>query len=103
MQSSEINHAWNVVHIGDEWRFIDCTWDAGYIDDTGKFQWLCNDFYFLTNPDFFGVKHFPYMNDDLETSKQWQLVDETMDLETFSRRAIIHEYAMENGIGLVTQ
>ena len=102
LQSSDINHAWNVVHIGDEWRFVDCTWDAGYIDDTGKFQWLCNDFYFLTNPDFFGVKHFPYINEELETSKQWQLVEEPLDLETFSRRAILHEYAMENGIGLVT-
>lgn len=102
LQSSEINHAWSVVHIGEEWRFVDCTWDAGYINDIGKFQWLCNDFYFLTNPDFFGVKHFPYMNDNLETSKQWQLVDEPIDLETFSRRAIVHEYAMENGIGLVT-
>lgn len=41
------------------------------------------------------------MNDDLEISKQWQLVDEIMDLEIFFRRVIIYEYVMENGIGLV--
>lgn len=41
------------------------------------------------------------MNDDLEISKLWQLVDEMMDLEIFFRRVIIYEYVMENGIGLV--
>lgn len=41
------------------------------------------------------------MNDDLEISKLWQLVDEIMDLEMFFRRVIIYEYVMENGIGLV--
>lgn len=41
------------------------------------------------------------MNDDLEISKLWQLVDEMMDLEMFFRRVIIYEYVMENGIGLV--
>lgn len=60
---------WNVVYIGDEWCFVDCMWDVGYIDDIGKFLWLCNDFYFLINLDFFGVKYFFYMNDDLEISK----------------------------------
>lgn len=41
------------------------------------------------------------MNDDLEISKLWQLVDEMMDLEMFFKRVIIYEYVMENGIGLV--
>lgn len=41
------------------------------------------------------------MNDDLEISELWQLVDEMMDLEMFFRRVIIYEYVMENGIGLV--
>lgn len=41
------------------------------------------------------------MNDDLEISKLWQLVDEMIDLEMFFRRVIIYEYVMENGIGLV--
>lgn len=37
LQFLEINYVWNVVYIGDEWCFVDCMWDVGYIDDIGKF------------------------------------------------------------------
>ncbi|KAK3095734.1 hypothetical protein FSP39_018296, partial [Pinctada imbricata] len=100
--SCEPNHMWNVVHVEDEWRFVDCAWDTGYVSEFGKFVWTCNDFYFLTDPGFFAMKHLPVMDDDPELSQKWQLLEDPLDLETFSRNTIVHEFAMENGIGPVT-
>lgn len=53
------NHAWNAVKVYGEWRLVDCTWGAGYIDADKKFVSRFNNFYFLTPPDQFVYDHFP--------------------------------------------
>ena len=54
------NHAWNAVKINGEWKFIDVTWAAGYIDySTNTFYRVFDKTYFLTSPDRYFYNHFP--------------------------------------------
>lgn len=59
---SEATHAWNVVHVQQEWRPVDCTWGAGRLGDNRQFERRFEDFWFLTDPDHFLLRHFPHMN-----------------------------------------
>jgi hypothetical protein len=52
------NHAWNVVTIGDDRYFIDCTWDAGSVEQTGYIPRYSTAFLFL-EPEKMIVSHFP--------------------------------------------
>jgi hypothetical protein len=55
-----VNHAWNSVEINGEWKLLDSTWGAGYVDEeTNKFEPNYNLFYFATPEDLFFSKHFP--------------------------------------------
>ena len=49
--SVEMNHAWNIVKIGDIWTHIDCTWDD---PDYGGFE---NHSYFGLSDDEMGMDH----------------------------------------------
>lgn len=60
-QVSGCNHEWNAVYIENEWRMVESTWGAGYIDTSFHFQF--NPKYFLVNPDEFIYQHMP-MNED---------------------------------------
>ena len=47
---NELNHAWNVVKIGNDWKFIDATLAAGFISlKTNSFKFYFNDSYFFRN------------------------------------------------------
>lgn len=64
MQIGEIpgtpNHAWNVVKIGANWKFIDATIGAGSISGkTNLFKFQFNDAFFFTEPGIFFLNHFP--------------------------------------------
>jgi hypothetical protein len=61
------NHAWNVVRIDGNWRLIDPTWGAGYIDQRMHFVRRFQPYYFLTSPESFVFDHLP-----LEA--RWQLL-----------------------------
>lgn len=65
------DHAWNVVKIDNEWKFVDATWAAGTVTGAKpEFVFKFNDKYFFTNPDTFFLNHFP---DD----KKWLLTPKT--------------------------
>jgi hypothetical protein len=81
----EINHAWNIVKLDGTWQFIETTWGAGYIDENKKFNKKFTNFYFLTAPQSFITNHFPYMNNNIEDSKQWQLLENPLTLEVYSK------------------
>lgn len=69
----DINHAWNAVKIDNEWKLIDATWGAGYLDvTTGKFIKEYTSMYFCADPELFFLKHYP---EDLE----WMLIKKTPD------------------------
>ncbi|KAK3096583.1 hypothetical protein FSP39_001488 [Pinctada imbricata] len=84
--AKETDHAWNAVHVGGDWHFIECTWGAGYKDDKGRFIKKFSEFHFLTPPKHFVVSHFPYFNKDMNESTKWQLLRRPLDLDTFSQR-----------------
>ena len=57
---NEINHAWNVVKIDNNWKFVDATLAAGFVSSkTNLFKFYFNDAYFFTNPERFFLNHYP--------------------------------------------
>ncbi|XP_033760531.1 kyphoscoliosis peptidase-like [Pecten maximus] len=99
--NSDTNHAWNAVFVNNEWRLIDCTWDAGHVSDN-KFERHEGEFYFLTDPDVFINDHFPYIKKDMAMSQQWQLLGQPRDLQTFSKLVKVHKHAVRYGIELTS-
>lgn len=66
------NHAWNAVKIKGEWKLLDSTWGAGYVDGGSKsFKKKFTDFYFLTSPDEFIYDHLP-------DEEEWQLLNNSL-------------------------
>ncbi|XP_061173440.1 kyphoscoliosis peptidase-like [Saccostrea echinata] len=91
------NHAWNAIFLEGEWRLLDCTWDAGYVD--GKsFHWHKRDYYFLMDPEYFVSSHLPLLNKDLATSEPWQLLDKPVDPKTFFKSLKLEDGAVNHGI-----
>ena len=80
----QINHEYNVVKIDKDWKFIDTTLGAGYINKRMKFVKLYNDFYFCTNPSDFIYSHFPI-------EEKWQLLKEPIHLKEFEKGVRIYE------------
>lgn len=55
--SKAVNHVWNAVKVDGEWRVIDATWGAGYVDRNG-FQRDQSDLFFLIPPEQAVLSHF---------------------------------------------
>lgn len=63
-------HAWNAIRINEEWKLVDVTWSAGYVnEETNIFRRSLNDYYYFTNPDKFFLKHYPRKQKWLLTQK----------------------------------
>jgi hypothetical protein len=55
-----IDHAWNAVFINNKWYLSDPTWAAGYVnEDFNQFRKRFNKNYFLADPFFFALDHYP--------------------------------------------
>ncbi len=52
------NHAWNVITIGEGRYFVDCTWDAGLVKQSGYTPRYSSAFLF-PDPDRMSYSHFP--------------------------------------------
>ena len=59
------NHAWNAMKLNGEWRMIDVTWGAGYVQE-GKYKKALSEAFFLAPPEQFVFSHLPQEDD-------WQL------------------------------
>lgn len=62
---TKTDHAWNKVFVDGEWRLIDTTWGAGYVD--GKTKLFYRSFinsWFFTDPRLFVFNHLPVAVDD---------------------------------------
>ncbi|MFV8375479.1 transglutaminase domain-containing protein [Flavobacterium sp. LB1P62] len=67
---NSMNHAWNVVKIDNDWKFIDATLAAGFISlKTNSFKFYFNESYFFTNPERFFLNHYPLDEKWLLTKK----------------------------------
>ncbi len=63
-----INHAWNVIKINGQWKFVDATLGAGFIStNSGLFKFDFNDGYFFTNSELFFLNHYP-------SNEKWLLI-----------------------------
>ncbi|KAL3846458.1 hypothetical protein ACJMK2_017446 [Sinanodonta woodiana] len=91
----ERNHSWNAVYVNDEWRFVDCTWGSGYLDETGKFHQQYDDFWFFTDPEIFIYDHFP-------DHPLWQLLDEPKDINEFNKMPCLTKRSKELGLVLIS-
>jgi hypothetical protein len=78
-----VNHAWNSVKIDGEWRLIDATWGAGYVDiEKEKFYRRFNSLYFDTPPKLFFKEHYP-------ANGKW--FDTEVDKTEFLKAPLINE------------
>jgi hypothetical protein len=89
------DHMWNAVKIGGEWRLVDCTWGAGYVDDGGRFVRRFTDHYFLTPPEEFAYDHLPY-------GPRWQLVASPISNAEYVGRVNVKPPFFERGLRLVS-
>lgn len=72
-----VDHAWNAIKIGGEWKLVDVTW-AGGGDRVANREKKFNDFYFLTPPEHF-------INDHLPSITKWQLLDRPISKAEFHK------------------
>lgn len=75
--SGKVNHAWNVVRLGQKWYVCDATWASGYVNiDARKFFRDFSETYFLTDPSLFIANHYP-------VDASWCLLYEKPSLKEF--------------------
>ncbi|XP_076438507.1 uncharacterized protein LOC143277523 isoform X2 [Babylonia areolata] len=60
--ATKTNHSWNLVLVQGEWRPLECTWGAGFVDNGGHFVRSFQERWFLTDPEEFVLQHFPLVN-----------------------------------------
>ncbi len=88
------NHTWNVVQIDGQWKLLDPTWAAGYMDLVTKtFVHRYMDHYFFTPPSDFVKHHLP-------AKPEWQLLTETIDARKFFEAPIFLPDFFDKGIEL---
>ncbi len=69
----DTNHAWNVVKIDGQWKFLDTTLASGYVySNSNLFKFYYNDAYFFTQPDLFFLNHYPI-------DEKWLLINKTKE------------------------
>lgn len=76
------NHAWNAVRVDGTWRLVDCTWGAGYIDESVQFRRSTNEHYLLTPPEEFIYDHFP-------SDPKWQLLSRPLSRKEFESLLLV--------------
>jgi len=94
-----INHAWNVIQLGnspDDWHYIDVAKACDYLDE--KTNTLTRNFsssYFFTNPAIFNLDHYP-------ENKMWILGENRFNNKTFFNLPIIGCKAYEINLFRIT-
>lgn len=86
-------HAWNVVRLDNQWRLIDTTWDAGYVDAT-SFHKSYSTMYFLTPPEAFIARHWP-------DEARWQLLTPAKTEGEYLRMPLLRPDFFANGLSLI--
>lgn len=86
------NHKWNAVFVEGEWRLIDSTWGAGYLDDA---RWVrsFDDRFFLTPPERMIVTHLP-------EESSWQLLDARLSMADFLALPVVPQTIQALGASL---
>jgi transglutaminase-like putative cysteine protease len=78
------NHAWNAVRIANKWYLSDPTWATGGVsNDDHRFRKSFEKGYFLADPDFMKLKHFPQ-------DSAWFLLKDKPDYSVFSQYPLVY-------------
>lgn len=80
--SDQNSHAWSAVKINGQWRLLDATWGAGYIDKNKRFVKSFNEYYFLTPPKELIQSHYPL-------KARWQLLERKKTRQEFENSVYI--------------
>ena len=73
------NHEWNAVKIGNDWKLIDCCWDAGYVDYMTFIKSYSTEF-FMLEPEYFIYSHLP-----ADSAYQYLPKDKIRSIEQFEK------------------
>jgi len=91
-KSSEINHSWDVVQLGqspDKWFYVDAAFGSGSVDATGKiFTRSFTSGYFFANKQLFNWQHFP-------DNEAWKLGPAPKSKSEFNTLPIIKNAAFD--------
>ncbi|XP_046575360.1 kyphoscoliosis peptidase-like isoform X2 [Haliotis rubra] len=98
----ESNHTWNIVFVSGDWWPIEVTWGAGPIDKNYQFVRQHEELHFLMDPNLFVIKHYPFMKNSLSNSALYQLLRKPINLEEFSKAAVLHNRGIEWGFESTT-
>lgn len=85
------DHAWNAVLIDGQYKLLDCTWGAGYMDTEKRFVRRFQDRYFFTKPEEFIFDHFPL-------NPRWQLLDPPVSREDYENRVVLRPAFFNHGL-----
>ncbi|WP_296685906.1 transglutaminase domain-containing protein [Treponema sp. UBA3813] len=90
----ESDHAWNAIKIGNSWKLIDVTWDAGFVERRTFIKRYTNQWYNL-KPSQFIYSHLP-------EEEKWQLLPEKQirSHEQFEKEPYISGVFFEYGLSL---
>ena len=88
------DHAWNAVRLGDTWRLLDVTWDAGRVMD-GEYEQQYSSDYLLVPPGRLIHTHFP-------SDPRWQLLEPPLSAAEFSRLPYLRAEFFRYGLELLT-
>ncbi len=94
-EANQLNadHAWNAVKLDGQWRLLDVTWGAGYLNEHGQFVRQFSEHYFLTDPQHFIYDHFP-------EDPQWQLLNPTVSLRQYQEFPTLKPAFFANNLAL---
>jgi len=86
IKMKETNHAWNIVKLYDKWYLVDVTWASGTYKI--KFTKEFDESYFLSDPKFLILSHFP------EDSK-YQFLDTLCKMKDFIKYPIVRSHCLD--------
>lgn len=80
------NHSWNAVMLDGRWYLCDPTWSSGAVNPENEFTTSYTDIYFLPDPDWFVLNHYP-------SEVKWTLLEQPPSLHDFLNKPLIYASA----------
>jgi hypothetical protein len=93
-QAMSDNHAWNVITIGEGKYFVDCTWDAGIINQSGFTPRYSTAFLF-PGPEEMVYSHYP-------SDPSFQLLPQPLAPDEFLKIPVLKSDFFTFGLALAT-
>jgi hypothetical protein len=88
------SHAWNAVKINNEWKLIDATWGAGFVEED-QFISSFNDYYFFTPPEQLIQTHYP-------RQKNWQLLQNKVHRDEFENSVFLKSHFFKYKVKIIS-